>query len=448
MQVTAEQTDPCTVVLDIEVDEKQVARAFDFAYREFGRHTNIPGFRPGKAPRAVVERYVDSERVRQQALEKIIQDAYWPAVQEQGITPYRAPDIAPPDLEDKKPFRFKATVPLEPKVTLGEYTGLTVEKPLFKVTEEMIDERLERLRQDRARLERVTDRGVQAGDMLIAESAVKLEGDDTEPTPRRQLIQMGSNVPGFDEAVTGMMPGEDRTFELTFPDDFEEEARRGKKGTFTVKLSSLSARRVPELDDEFAKTVGGRDTMDELKEALREQINQEAVRLGDQIAETRLLEAILATSDIHFPEILVREEVNERLRGLARELAENKATYAQYLTQIGRTAEEHQAQLAAQADGQIRTLLALRQIAMAESLETNADEVEAEITRGELVGEISEELASELRTDGPKRLQVANMLVQHKLHDFLFSRNTVNEVEAAEQPETEALEEAGADATE
>src|SRR4051812_29599167 len=136
MQVTAEHPDPCTVVLDINVDEQQVAQAFEAAYRDFGRYANVPGFRPGKAPRAIVERYVNKEKVRQHGLEKLIRDSYFQALQEQSITPYRDPNIDPTDLQDKKPYVYKATVPLEPQVTLGDYTGLTVDKPVYKVTPE------------------------------------------------------------------------------------------------------------------------------------------------------------------------------------------------------------------------------------------------------------------------------------------------------------------------
>src|SRR5438105_12285852 len=110
MQVTAEQTNPCTIVLDIAVDEQQVTRTFDSVYREFSRYVNVPGFRPGKAPRAILERYLDSERVRERALEKIVTDSYFKALKEHDITPYRQPETDLTDLEDKKPFTYKATV--------------------------------------------------------------------------------------------------------------------------------------------------------------------------------------------------------------------------------------------------------------------------------------------------------------------------------------------------
>lgn len=441
MQVTAEQTDPCTIVLDIAVDEQQVARAFDSVYREFSRYANVPGFRPGKAPRAILERFVDSERVRERTLEKLITDTYFKAIEEEGITPYRQPDIQPPDLEDKKPYSYKATVPLEPQVTLGEYTGLTVEKPVFTVTDAMVEERLQRLRDDRARLERVTDRGVEAGDVLIAENQVVLEGEEIPDPARRQLIQIGNNIPGFDAAVMGMTTGEERTFELTYPDDFDEEARRGKRATFTVKLSSISARKLPELNEEFARQVAGVETLEELRTVLRERIQEELTRLSDQIAEQRLLEEIIHRAQIFFPAVLVQEEVEDRLKQLSTDLRQNGITYAQYLAQIGRSAEDHQAQLGAQAQSQIRLLLALRQIAVQENLQAMDEAIEAEFDRLMNDGRITEDQYEDYRADPRRRLQLANALVQQQLHDYLFANNTLNEVEQ-EVPASEPIAEA------
>src|SRR5579871_700840 len=305
MQVTAAQTDPCTIVLDIAVDEQQVSRAFESAYREFGRYARIPGFRPGKAPRAIVERYVDADRVRQHTLEKLIRDSYPKAIEEQGITPYRDPELDPTDLEDKKPYSYKATVPLEPQVTLGAYTSLTVEKPIIPITDTLVEERIQRLREDRSRLDRITDRGVQPGDVLIVENQIQVEGEEETSEPRRQLVQLGNNVPGYDDAVMGMMPGEERTFEITYPDDFDEEDKRGKKATYTVRLSSISAKKLPELNEEFAKQIAGVETVDELRQVVRERLEADAVRIGDEVAEQRIIEQILANSEIHFPAVLV-----------------------------------------------------------------------------------------------------------------------------------------------
>jgi len=449
MQVTAEQTTPCTVTLDIAVDEEQVSRAFDRAYKEAGRYVNIRGFRPGKAPRALVENNVNKEKIRERALEFVITDSYLKAIEEEDLTPYRQPEIEPTDIEDKKPFTFKAIIPLEPQITLGEYTGLTVDKPIFKITDELVEQRLDALRQDKARLERITDRGVQVGDVLIAEQQIVLEGDDSEPIPpRRQLVQLGSNLPGYDEEILGMMPGDERTFSLTYPEDHEEEARRGKNATFTLKLSSISGKKLPDLTDEFAKSIGEFETIDALRTAIRERLDAEAIQLSDQVAEQNLFGKILENSTIDFPEVLIREEVQDTLRRLANDLRQNNMPYSQFLLNNGGiTAEQHQAGLAQQAELQIRTLLALREISIQEDLQATDEQVDAEFDRLISGGIIDDQQALEFRADGRRRLQIANALIQQRLHDFLFANNTLTEVEAQKPPEDEELAEAGEEPT-
>ena len=443
MQVTAEHSDPCTVVLDINVDEQQVARAFEITYKEFGRYANVPGFRPGKAPRAILQRYVNAEKVRQQALEKIIRESYFAAIESESITPYRDPFIEPTDLEDKKPYTYKATVPLEPQITLGDYTNLTVDKPVYKVTEELLDKRLNTMREERARLERVADRGVMAGDILIAEQQIKVEGDESEPgLPRRQLVQLGNNVPGYDEAIIGMEIGEERTFEVTYPDDFEEESKQGKKATYTIKLSSISAKKMPELNDEFAKSMQAGETLEELRESLRTRLQAEADQYSEQVAEQRLFDQILEKSTIYFPDVLVREEVEDELRRLAQELRQSSVSYAQYLQSIGGiTPEQHQNGMAQQAGLQIRTLLALREISIQEDLQATDVQVDEEFDRLVNSDTITDEQYEEYRVDQRRRLQVANALIQQRLHDFLFAHNTINPVEQIAMPtDAELLE--------
>ena len=162
--------------------------------------------------------------------------------------------------------------------------------------------RIDALREDRSRLERITDRGIEPGDVVIAENQIVVEGDEGDPQPpRRQLIQLGHNIPGFDEAILGMMPGEERTFELTYPDDYDEEDKRGKKATYTVKVSSISGKRMPELNDDFARAVGGGETVEELRADIRQRLEAEAEQLSNQIAEQRLFAEILGRSQILLP---------------------------------------------------------------------------------------------------------------------------------------------------
>ena len=428
MQVTAEQTDPCTIVLDIVVDEQQVTRTFSSVYREFSKYAQVPGFRPGKAPRALLERYISQDKVRERAQELLLQETYPKAVEEQGITPYRQGSVEAPDIEDKKPFAYKAFVPLEPQVTVGAYTGLTVEKPVFPVNEETIEDRLNKLREDRAKMERITDRGVQEGDVMIIESQVALEGEENPPAARRQLAQWGNSIPGFDEAVTGMTAGEERSFELTYPTDHEEEAKQGKKATFNVKLISISAKRLPELNDEFAKLVAGVETVEDLRGAIRTRLETDSAELSNQIAEQRLIQQIVENSEVHFPEALVREEVEQQFKQLGAELQQRSMSYDQFLSQYDLTPQTHEQTLMDDSRARIRSVLALRRVAEQENLQSDNDMVDEEFDRLLTEGKITDIQYEEYRADERRRFQVANALVQKNLHDYLFAHNTINEV--------------------
>jgi trigger factor len=430
MEVIAEKTDPCTIVLDVTLDEQQVGRTFDNVYKEFSRYVNVPGFRPGKAPRGVVERYVNQNQVRERALEKLLTDSVRQAILQESITPYRQPQIDPPELEDKKPYKFQAIVPLEPQVTLGAYKGIRVEKPIYRVSEEMIDRVIDRLRDGRARLERVSDRGVEPGDVLIAETRTTAEGEENEEPARRRLLQMGSNPPGFDEEILGMVADEERTFTLTYPDDYPDEALRGKKETHEVKLVSISAKRLPDLDDNFAKQNGA-ESVEGLRQQIREREEKSSAELSDEIAEVRLTDALIEGAQIHYPQVLVDEDVQDSLRKVASELRQNNLTYESFLTRTGRTAEQHRAELAEQAANRVRALLVLRKISEDEGIGVDEADIDADFDRLRNEGEISEDQYDEFRTDPRRRLQMMNALLRQRLHDFLFGNNEIVEVEQA-----------------
>ncbi len=445
MQVTSEQTNACTIVLDIAIDEQQVARTFDSVYKEFSKHVNVPGFRPGKAPRPILEKYVNKDKVQERTLEKLITDSYFQAIEEEGITPYRQPSIEPQPIVDKQPYSFKATVPLAPVVTLGTYTGITVEKPIFTITEDVIDNKIHEMREEKSRLERVTDRGVEPGDVLIAENHIVIEGEENNDTPRRQLIQVGNNVPGFDEAILGMTPDEERTFDLTYPEDYDEEDKRGKKATYTVKLSSISAKRLPELDDAFVKSVSDAKTVEELRELVKDSMKFQGARLSDQIAEQRIIEQIVNQGDIQFPDALVGDEVQDDFRRLGEELKHHEVDYQSFLAQKGLTAEQHLEAVRQQAEARVRTVLALQMIAETEGLQATNEEIDSEFDNLLNAGKITEDQYDEYKLNERRRIQVANAIVQQRLHDFLFANNTLVEVVQSAGPDPEALAEANAE---
>lgn len=441
MQVKAEPTEPCAVTLEITVDEEQVRRIFENVYKEFNRYVNVPGFRPGKAPLALLERFVDPEKVKDRALERIIQETYPKALEEEGIQPMRGygPQLEPPELENNKPYTYKAVVPLEPEVVLGAYTGLTAKKPKLKITDEMVEQELENLRKEKTRLERVTGRGVEPNDVLVAQVRVVEEGEEegeNAPLPKRKVIMMGENIPGFDEALLGMQVGEERSFVLPYPEDYPVESKRGKKATYTVKLLDIHVRKLPELDDDFAKQYNF-ESLEELRNAIRAQLEQQADERGNAIAEQNLIAQILQNSTVKFPMVLVEEEVRERFERLSRDLQERRMTYEEFLKAIGKKAEEYQKQVTQEAIYRIMAVLALREISIEEGIQADEAQIDAAFDSMLEKGEITEELYEEFRNDPRRRLQVANALIEQRLHDFLFSHNTIEVVEMDELPQEE-----------
>jgi trigger factor len=278
---------------------------------------------------------------------------------------------------------------------------------------------------------------VEQGDVLIAETSVALEGDADPAPPRRQLVQMGNNIPGYDEALVGMKIGEEKKFTLTYPDDFDDESRRGQSAEFTVKVSSISAKRLPELNEDFAKDAGGVETVKELREVVLQRLNSEAERISNEIAEQRIIEKVLEKSEVHFPAALVREEVEEKLRQLSGSLRQHNMSYQTYLSQTGLTQEQHQAGLFMEAEGQIRSLLALREIAKQESMNAPEEAIDAEFARLAETGAITTEAAEEFSAEPRRRFQIANALIQQRLHEFLFNNNTLVEVKQASAPPEE-----------
>jgi trigger factor len=441
MQVTTEQPDPCTLVLDISVEADHVSRVFDSTYREFSRYVNVPGFRPGKAPRALLERYVNQERLIQRANEMLVNEVVGEYLTEQDITPFRNPALDAEPIEDKKPYAFKVTVPLEPQVTLSEYTGIQVERPLFPISEKMIVDRLERYRNEHARVERVTDRPVVEGDLLIAEVSSQAEGDEEATPKRRQLIQLGGANPAFDENLIGAEIGEEKSFDYTYAEDYADEALAGKKVSYTVKVASISAKKLPELNDEFAQKLGA-ESLEVLKADSRTAMEAEVKRLGDYVAEQRIIETIVNSATIHFPQVLVREEAEDAYRQLAAEIRQKGLSYEYWLQANDLTPETHAQAVTEQATERVRTILALRQIAIQESFQVTDEAIDAEYANLLNQGRITDEQFETWILDNRRRMQVANALVQQTLHDFLFANNILTDVEQQAPPDPVELAEA------
>lgn len=420
MQVTSQELNPCKIELKIEVEPERVAQAFDDMYKEFAKVTKVPGFRPGKAPRAILEKYVTEEAVRREVADVLITEAYSQAIEQEKIEPYAAPEVNMEQLEEGKPLIFKAEVPLPPKVELGDYKGIEVEKPKTEITDEDVDAELTYMQERRTTAEKVEDRGIQENDIAIAETSSTIEGQEPIP-PKRSLVQIGQNVAGFDEQIMGLKAGERKTFELTYPEDHENKDVAGKKATFDVSIESIRERIVPELNDEFAKQIGEFETMDQLREDIKQHLITAKEEAAESEVEHKIIDEIINRSQVHVPDVLVNHEVGHDLEDIQKNLDKQGMTIERYLAGVGKTKEDFLKDITEGAEKRVKGGLVMGEVSDKEDIDVTDEEVEAEIERmAEDSKATKDAVEAYIETRGG-RTMLKNSMLNKKIMDYLKS---------------------------
>lgn len=442
MQVTQEQLTPCEVELRIEVEAEKVHAAISESYKELAKVTKVPGFRPGKAPKEVLERYVGEERVKERAADKIMQPAYSEALKETSLEPWAPADVEVVTFELDAPMVFKAKVPLAPKVELGDYVGLEIERSVPPVTDEMVEAEISDMLDRQGKFTPVTDREIQAGDTAVIDMTDEAEAD---AEPKRQVVRVGDNLPDFDAGLTGMKLEEEKTIPVTYPEDHQAEELRGKSANLKVKIIELFERELPELTDEWVKAtfapenpegveaqveaLGDKvDTTDKLRAKIREAMEKGAQDVADRDVREKIIEKVIENSKIDFPEVMVEERVEERLTELAEELKKREITIEGYLKHVGKTIEELSAEFAEDAKTGLRVNLVIYDIVEKEGIKVEDDDIDAEIkamseARKVPVESIRAYLES---TDG--LAQVRYRLLRKKALDFMVGASNIKNV--------------------
>jgi len=384
MQVVKEILSPCQVSLQITVEPDKVAQAVDKVYREFSKFIAVPGFRKGHAPLAFVKPRVPEDQLRERTTELLVEPAYKEAIEQEQVSPFASPNLELVSLEVQPPdqkFEFKALVPLAPKVELGEYRAIAVDRERYEVTDDAVDKRLEQMQQRAAEYPLVKDRPAQIGDVLLTDLTTTPDGASEPGVPQQTVINLGDqeNVPGLDEQLVGMSVAEEKSFRLKYPDNFSNEELAGKEAGFFVKVVDIHEKNVPVLDDEFAKKFGNAETLDEMKATIRGDIERQIANFADSVVETRLIDQIVAVSSINYPDVLVETEVEASVRDLLQELEHRHVELADYLERLGTTEEGYLADLREKAIKRIQRGLALAEIASKEDIKLEEGDVDVEI---------------------------------------------------------------------
>jgi len=372
------------MVLEIEVPPAEVDQHFATAYRHVAERTRVPGFRPGKAPRHVIDRFVGRGSVLAEAIDHLVSDSYDRALDQANVIPIDQPDvdIDPASVAEGRAVTFTATVPVRPEVELGAYVDYPFTLEIPEVTDEQVEQVIGELREQQATLRPVDDRTAIEGDIASVKFVGSIDGEPFEGgSADRMPLVIGENrmIAGWEDHLVGLKIGESTAFEITFPDDYRVEELRGKEAHFEVELLDLREKLLPEVTDEFAKSVGDVETVDELRAEIRDAMVKRADAEGRHAFGDRIIDFATSNANVELPEVMVTNEIQIMRDELSTRLAQQRIGMEQYLALAKQTPEELATELREPATRRVKTLLVLSAIAEKEGIDASDAEIEAEI---------------------------------------------------------------------
>ncbi|CAI6082274.1 trigger factor [Cohnella sp. JJ-181] len=382
MQAKWEKIEKNLGVLEVEIDEAQVAEALDKAFKKVVQKVNVPGFRKGKVPRGIFESRFGIESLYQDAIDILLPGAYSEAVEQTGIVPVDRPDVDVEQFGKGQTFIFKAKVTVKPEVKLGEYKGLEVPAADTEVKEEEIAAELERLQNRHAELVVVDEGPAQNGDTTIIDFEGFLDGVPFEGGKGENYsleLGSGSFIPGFEEQVVGLNIAEDKEINVTFPENYQAENLAGKEVVFKVKLHEIKRKNLPALDDEFAKDVSEFDTFDEYKADLASKLKERKEKEAEAAKENALIDKAAEGAELEIPDAMIQSEIDSMLKDFESRLRMQGMTLDLYYQFSGQDEEALKGQMRVDAEKRVRNNLVLEAIANAENLEISEEELSAEL---------------------------------------------------------------------
>lgn len=434
---------PARVLLEVEVDAARVEEAIEQVYRRVVRNLRIPGFRPGRAPRKIVEMHVGKEALLQEAVDDLIPQLYREASREAEIEPVDRAQIDIVDMGVDQPLKFTAEVDVRPDVTLSDYKGIKTERRLRKVDDDAVEQMVESMRQQMAQLVNVEKDALEEGDFAIIDFEGFMDGEPFQGgAAKGQTLEIGAGnfVPGFEEQLVGMAVDEEREIELTFPEDYHEHLA-GKPAMFRVKLHEIKERRLPELDDEFAKDTGQFDTLAEMRDDFRERLEQSAAEQADRDLRIAVVTELAEGVDVDIPEAMIEQELEQIQREMQMSLAQSGIGWEHFLQMSELTEEKWQEEARPDAEQRVKQDLALLAVGKEQSLQPDEDDVDARLR--ELLGPNREERElKEMLADEDRRDVVRESLLRERALDWLVEHADVTEVEYDPEEEAETDESA------
>jgi trigger factor len=392
MRVTTRPAERSSVVLEVEFPADQVKRSVEESVRHLSRRTKVPGFRPGKIPRPLLERALGIRRddpsapnsIYEDAKEHLFEHSVIEAVREKELDVLSIPEPEWLSFEEGSGASYRVTLPLRPDVKLGAYVDYPFSIAIDEINDESVDKVIEQLRDQQASLVPVEDRGAATEDYAVIKFAGSREGVaiDGAQSERMPLI-LGRErfIPGFEDNLIGLRETDTKRFALTFPEDYQETELAGKNVEFDVEMLELRSKRMPDADDEFARSLGGYADLAGLREEIKRRLERNALDRARHIFSDRIIEFAVANSTLELPDLLIERELEVMMDELRVRLAEQGIGYEDYLRATERDEAKILADFRPDAEKRVKTLLVLSEIADREKIEITDDELAADLER-------------------------------------------------------------------
>ncbi len=437
MSLQIEKLEKNMAVLTIEVPAEELDKALEAAFQKNKGKISVPGFRKGKVPRQMIEKMYGPEIFYEDAANTLIGPAYEKAVEECEEEIVSSPKVEVTQIEKGKTFIFTAEVALKPEVKLGKYKGVTVEKLDIEVSEEEIDNEINKEREENARTIAVEDRAVENGDMTVIDfegfvDGVAFEGGKGENYPL--TIGSGSFIPGFEEQLIGAKLDEETEVNVTFPEDYHAENLAGKPAMFKVTVKEIKVKELPKLDDEFAQDVSEFDTLAEYKADIKKNLTEKKKDAAKKEKEMRAVDAAVENATMEIPELMVKTQVNRMVEDFAQRLQSQGLSIDQYIKYVGGSPEQFIETMRPEALKRIKNGLVLEAVVKAEKIEVADADVEAEIEKMAAAYGMEVDKVKEFVGDEEKN-QIRQDLAVQKAVELIGAKAVEKAAEKAEKEE-------------
>ena len=379
MNVKVENTENKNEVkLTFNIEAEKFEAAMKKVYAKTAKYFNIPGFRKGKAPMQLVERQYGSAIFYEDAFNELVPEIYDEAIRENKVEAVSKPEIDIVQMEKGKELIFTAIVETKPEVELGKYKGIEIKKIEYTTSDKDIEHELGHMAERNARLVTIEDRPVEKGDITTIDfdgsiDGVQFDGGKAE----NHELEIGSNtfIPGFEDQIIGMKLEEEKDIKVKFPEDYFSKDLAGRDAVFKVKLHEIKKKELPKIDDEFAKDVSEFDTLEELKNSIKEKLDTENAEKAKYETEEAAIKTVCDNTKLDIPNGMIEMEIDNMVRDMETRLSYQGLNLQQYLQIMGKTEEDIRANFKEQAEKSVKSRLVLEAIVKAEKIEATPDEV-------------------------------------------------------------------------